>query len=68
MSAITREAFDNLVNSLEEERRRAFYSPDTIDVRSLPMSAVERLARANTGAQFILHKWQYDALVAAGLI
>ena len=68
MGPFTREAFDNLVNSLEEERKRAFYEPDTIDVRSLPMSAVERLARANTGARFILHKWQHDELVRDGLI
>ena len=68
MGSITREVLDDFVASLEEDRRRAFYEPDNLECRTLPMEAVKRLARANVGARFILHKWQHDELVRDGLI
>lgn len=68
MGPITREMVDNFVSSLEEDHRRAMEEPDWLECRTLPMDAVKRLARANIGARFILHKWQYDELVQAGLI
>ena len=68
MGPITREMLDNFVNSLMEDCRRASIEPDTIECRTLPIEAVKRLARANVGACFILHKWQYDELVRDGLI
>lgn len=64
----TREIFDNFIKQLEEDRERAFDEPDTIECRTLPISAVKRIAMANTGARLILHKWQFDELCKDGLI
>ena len=65
---LTRDMLDNFVKQMDEDRERAFYEPDTIECRTLPMSAVKRIAMCNAGARLILHKWQWDELAKDGAI
>ena len=65
---LTREMLDKFRDQLIEDSDRIANEPDTIECRTLPMSAVKRIAMCNAGARLILHKWQWDELAKDGAI
>ncbi len=65
---LTREMLDKFRDQMTEDSHRMANEPDTIECRTLPMSAVRRIAMCNAGARLILHKWQWDELAKDSLI